>query len=61
MKRWHQMNHWHHMAICAGLVAVAIVLVAAGAGEFAFIAPLACALMMGMIWMMVRAGGHGGG
>jgi hypothetical protein len=56
------MKHWHHMAICAGLVAVAIVLVAAGAGAFAFIAPLGCALMMGMmIWMMVRAGGHGGG
>jgi hypothetical protein len=55
------MRHWH-MAICAGLVAVAIVLVAAGAGAFAFIAPLGCALMMGMmIWMMVRPGGHGGG
>ena len=62
MKHWHQMKHWHHMAICAGLVAVAIVLVAAGAGAFAFIAPLGCALMMGMmIWMMVRPGGHGGG
>lgn len=56
------MTHWHHMAICAGLVAVAIVLVAAGAGAFAFIAPLGCALMMGMmIWMMVRPGRHGGG
>jgi hypothetical protein len=62
MKHWQQMKHWHHMAICAGLVAVAIVLVAAGAGTFAFIAPLGCALMMGMmIWMMVRPGGHGGG
>jgi len=41
---------------------VAIVLIAAGAGAFAFIAPLGCALMMGMmIWMMVRPGGHGGG
>ena len=55
------MKHWHHMAICAGLVAVAIMLVAAGAGAFAFIAPLGCVLMMGMmIWMMARAGGHGG-
>ena len=62
MKHWHQMKHWHHIAICAGLVAVAIVLVAAGAGAFAFVAPLGCVLMMGMmIWMMVRAGGHGGG
>ena len=41
------MKHWHHMAICAGLVAVAIVLVAAGAGAFAFIAPLGCVLVMG--------------
>ena len=56
------MKHWHHMAICAGLVAVAIVLVAAGAGAFALIAPLGCVLMMGMmIWMMVRPGRHGGG
>jgi hypothetical protein len=62
MKYWHQMNHWHHIAICAGLVAVAMVLVATGAGAFAFIAPLGCALMMGMmIWMMVRPGGHGRG
>ena len=53
------MKHWH-MAICAGLLAVAIVLVAAGVGVFALIAPLGCMLMMGMmIWMMVRTGGHG--
>ncbi|HEX6023824.1 MAG TPA: hypothetical protein VFZ00_17670 [Solirubrobacter sp.] len=53
------MKPWH-MAICAGLLAITIVLVAAGVGVFAFIAPLGCALMMGMmIWMMVRAGGHG--
>ena len=32
------MKHWHHMLICAGLVAVTIVLVTAGAGAFAFIA-----------------------
>jgi hypothetical protein len=54
------MKSWHMMA-CAVLVVVAIVLVAAGAGAFAFIAPLGCVLMMGMmIWMMVRPGGHGG-
>ena len=54
--------HWHHIAICVGLVAVAIVLIAAGAGGFAFLAPLGCVVMMGMmIWMMVRPGGHGGG
>ena len=54
------MKVWHMLA-CAALVVVAIVLVAAGAGAFAFIAPLGCVLMMGMmIWMMVRPGGHGG-
>lgn len=55
------MKSWHMLA-CVGLVIVAIGLVAAGAGAFAFIAPLGCVLMMGMmIWMMVRPGGHGGG
>ena len=55
------MKHWHHIATCAVLAGVAIALVAAGAGALAFIAPLGCALMMGMmIWMMVRPGGHGG-
>jgi hypothetical protein len=54
------MKSWHMLA-CAVLVVVAIVRVAAGAGAFAFIAPLGCVLMMGMmIWMMVRPGGHGG-
>lgn len=49
------MRHWHHMAICAGLVVVGIVLVTAGAGAFAFVPALGCMLMMGMmIWMMVR-------
>jgi len=55
------MKSWHMLA-CTGLVVVAIVLGTAGAGAFAFIAPLGCVLMMGMmIWMMVRPGGHGGG
>ena len=54
------MKPWH-MAICAGLLVVTGVLLAAGVGVFAFIAPLGCVLMMGMmIWMMVRPGGHGG-
>lgn len=56
------MKHRNHMLICAGLAAVVIVLVAAGAGAFAFIPVLGCALMMGMmVWMIVRPGGHGGG
>ena len=51
-----------HMLICVALMVLGIVLVVAGAGAFAFVAPLGCALMMGMmIWMMVRPGGHGGG
>jgi hypothetical protein len=55
------MKPWHMLA-CAGLLAVAIVLVAAGAGAFAFIAPLGCMLMMGMmVWMMLRPGRHRGG
>ena len=55
------MNHWHHMALCAALVLLGIALVSAGAGAFAFIPALGCALMMGMmIWMMVRPGGRGG-
>jgi hypothetical protein len=49
------------MLACGGLVAVAIVLVAVGASPFVLILPLGCVLMMGMmVWMMVRAGGHGG-
>jgi hypothetical protein len=41
---------------------VVVVLVSVGAGAFAFVPVLGCVLMMGMmVWMMVRAGGHGGG
>lgn len=48
------MKSWH-IAVCVGLMALAVGLVVAGAGAFAFIAPLGCAAMMGMmIWMMVR-------
>lgn len=49
--------HTKHVLICAGLVAVAIVLAVAGAGGLAFIPALGCALMMGM---MIRPGGHHG-
>lgn len=53
------MNHWRHLSICLGLVAVGVMLVAAGADAFAFIPALGCALMMGMmVWMMVRPGHH---
>ena len=33
---------------------LAIVLAVAGAGAFAFLAPLGCVAMMAMVWMMVR-------
>ncbi len=50
------------MAICVGLVAITIVLVTNGAEVFAFLPALGCALMMVMmVWMMVRPGGHKGG
>jgi uncharacterized membrane protein YgdD (TMEM256/DUF423 family) len=42
---------------CGGLMVLALVLAAAGAGWIAFLAPLGCAVMMlGMIWMMVGMG-----
>jgi H+/Cl- antiporter ClcA len=54
------MNHWHHMLICLGLVAVAVVLATVGAGAFAFVPALACGAMMGaMVWMMVRSSRSG--
>lgn len=52
------MKAWHMWA-CAALAAAAIVLVVTGAGALAFLAPLGCAAMMGMmVWMMVRGHGH---
>jgi hypothetical protein len=47
------MKSWH-MGVCVGLMALGVVLAVAGAGAFAFLAPLGCAVMMGMmVWMMV--------
>jgi hypothetical protein len=52
------MKHWH-IGLCVGLMALAAVLAVAGAGAFAFLAPLGCAAMMGMmVWMMVRGARH---
>ena len=51
------MSLWHHMAICAGLVVVGVVLVSAGLDALALLPAVGCVLMMGM---MVWAGGHGG-
>ncbi len=48
------MKHWH-MWLCGAFVALAIVLVVAGAGALAFLPALGCAAMMiMMVWMMVR-------
>lgn len=49
------MRHSHMLWFCGGLMVIAIVLVATGAGALAFLAPLGCVLMMGMmVFMMVR-------
>lgn len=46
------MKAWH-IGVCIGLMALGVVLVVAGAGAFAFLAPLGCAAMMAMmVWMM---------
>jgi hypothetical protein len=48
------MKHWH-MLVCAGLVALGVVLAVSGANALAFIPAMGCMLMMGMmVWMMVR-------
>ena len=53
------MKHSHMLWMCGGLMILAVVLAATGAGAIAFLAPLGCAVMMvGMVWMMVRTGRH---
>ena len=47
------MKAWH-VGVCIGLMALGVLLAGAGAGAFAFVAPLGCAAMMAMmVWMMV--------
>ena len=45
-----------HMRICIGLLAVALLLVAAGgSGAWLFVPAAACMVMMGlMVWTMIR-------
>ncbi|HEX6585226.1 MAG TPA: hypothetical protein VF052_00575 [Solirubrobacterales bacterium] len=51
------MRHSQMMWFCGALMVIAIVFVVAGGGAWAFLAPLACVAMMGMMaWMMVRMG-----
>ena len=46
------MKAWH-IGICIGFIVLGVVLVVAGAGVFAFLAPLGCvAIMAMMFWMM---------
>ncbi|HEU4689375.1 MAG TPA: hypothetical protein VFS23_13465 [Vicinamibacterales bacterium] len=48
-----------HMLFCAVLLIASVVLLSSGVGSLAFLPLLMCALMMGgMIWMMMRSGGH---
>ena len=55
------MKAWH-MLVCAGLIGVGVVLVVTGAGAVAVLPALGFTAMMGaMVWMMIRAGGHGNG
>ena len=49
------MKHSHMLWFCGALMVLAMVLAVAGAGAFAFLAPLGCVAMMAMmVWMMVR-------
>jgi hypothetical protein len=51
------MRHSHMLWFCGGMMVIAVVLVVAGAGSWAFLAPLGCVAMMGvMAWMMVGMG-----
>jgi hypothetical protein len=53
------MKHSHMLWFCGALMVIAVVLVVAGAGSWAFLAPLGCVAMMGMmVWMMARMGRH---
>jgi hypothetical protein len=53
------MKGWHVM-LCLAFVAAGVALVASGAGAFAVVPVIGCALMMGaMVWMMTRGGGSG--
>ncbi len=49
-------RHSHMLLFCGALMVIAIVLVAVGAGSWAFLAPLGCVAMM--VWMMARMGRH---
>ena len=49
------MRRMRMMWFCGAFMVLAVVLAVAGAGAFAFLAPLGCVAMMAMmVWMMVR-------
>ena len=48
-----------HMLLCAVLLIASVALLSSGVGSLAFLPLPLCGLMMGgMIWMMMRPGGH---
>jgi hypothetical protein len=51
------MRHSHMMWFCGALMILGVVLAVTGAGAVAFLAPLGCVAMMGvMVWMMFGMG-----
>lgn len=50
-----------HVLLCVGLVAAAAILIATGAEALAVIPVIGCAVMGGMMWIMMSGGGRGGG
>jgi hypothetical protein len=55
------MKHSHMLWFCGGLMVLAVVFAIAGAGAFAFLVPLGCVLMMGMMgWITIRGVSDGG-
>jgi hypothetical protein len=47
------MRRSHMMWFCGALMVIAIVLLAVGVGSWAFLAPLGCVAMMGMMLLMM--------
>jgi hypothetical protein len=53
--------HTKHLLLCAAVAIVVGLLLVDGASAALLVFPLACAAMMvGMLWMMARPGGHDG-
>jgi hypothetical protein len=46
-------RHSHMLWFCGALMVIAVVLVAVGAGSWAFLAPLGCVAMMAVMMLMM--------